>query len=323
MTEPNYFRPQRMGHVNLWVSSLEASQKFYNEVCGLHLDFWEPDLKAAFVGTGHTHHDVAMMEKTDGQPRFGKNGFLQLPAGIGYSAGLNHIAWEIGTEAELVAVYDKLQRAGIKTSETVNHQIALSVYMADPDGNGMEYTIDSVPDWREVVSGEVDLITEGWTPSAANPSAHSLTMENPKLLAVEHAPVHPKRVTHTVLATADLAGMREFYTTIGGLELVRTALGGDIVWLRGSSPNYASALVLVKADAPAYHHVAFEMDGEGSLDAAVAALTARGIKVAHTVDSQYKRSFFLGDPDGMLTEYYVPRQGEPVIGGAEGAAYLV
>ena len=322
MAEP-IFKPRRMGHVNLWVSSLEASQHFYNQVCGLHLDFWEPDLKAAFCGTGHTHHDVAMMEKTNGEPRYGRNGYLQLPGGIGYNAGLNHIAWELGTEAELVEAHERLQRAGIKTSETVNHQIALSIYMSDPDGNGQEFTIDSVPDWREVVSGQVDLITEAWDPAAAVASTACLTNDEPTLLPVADAPVHPRRVTHTVLETADLPAMREFYTGIGGLHVMREALGGDIVWLRGSNPSYAASLVLVKADASAYHHAAFEMPDETALDSAVAALAARGIPVAHSTETEWKRSIFLSDPDEMLTEYYVPRAGAPVISSASGAAYLV
>ena len=113
MNNRGYFTPRRMGHVNLWMSSLESSQHFYNKVCGLHLDFWEPDLRAAFCGTGHFHHDVAMMEMTKGEARYRRNGFLQLPAGISYSPGLNHIAWELENKAELVGVYERLQREGI------------------------------------------------------------------------------------------------------------------------------------------------------------------------------------------------------------------
>ena len=218
MNDQGFFQPRRIGHVNLWVGSLAASRHFYNQVCGLHLDFWEPDLKAAFVGTGHTHHDVAIMEKTDGEARYGRNGFLQLPAGIGYTAGLNHIAWEIETEAELVAVFEKLQKAGITTSETVDHQIARSVYMADPDGNGLEYTIDSVPDWRAVVQGEVDLITEGWDVAASARSTTCLTNGTPLLLQVNAAPVHPVRLLHAVLTTTDIASMRDFIPASAALE---------------------------------------------------------------------------------------------------------
>jgi catechol 2,3-dioxygenase len=323
MNDHGFFKPRRIGHVNLWVGSLAASQHFYNQVCGLHLDFWEPDLKAAFVGTGHTHHDVAMMEKTNGEARYGRNGFLQLPAGIGYTAGLNHIAWEIETEAELVSVFENLHKAGVRTSETVDHQIARSVYMADPDGNGLEYTIDSVPDWRAVVQGEVDLITEGWDIAASACSTTSLTSETPLLLQVDAAPVHPERLLHAVLTTTDIAGMREFYTGIGGLEIVGSALGGDVIWLRGSRSDYPDSLVLVKSDTSRYHHASFELKDDAAFESALAQLAAAGIAVTHQVEEAWKRSFFLSDPDGMQVEYQLRRHGEREITSADDVAYLV
>ncbi len=323
MSQQQFFKPRRLGHVNLWVGSLEASQHFYNQVCGLHLDFWEPDLKAAFMGTGHTHHDVAIMEKTDGQARYGRNGFLQLPAGIGYTAGLNHIAWEIETESELVANFEKLHKAGIKTSETVDHQIARSVYMSDPDGNGLEYTIDSVPDWRRVVSGAVDLITEGWDVAASSRSTQCLTNTTPLLLQVETAPVHPVRLAHAVLTTTDMPVMRDFYTGIGGLEIVGSALGGDILWLRGGNPRYPDSLVLVKSDVSSYHHASFELPDDAALETALANLEAAGVPVVKTVDETWKRSFFLSDPDGMQVEYLVRRPVSAEIKSVEHAVYLV
>ena len=323
MSDQQFFKPRRLGHVNLWVGSLEASQHFYNQICGLHLDFWEPDLKAAFVGTGHTHHDVAMMEKTDGAARYGRNGFLQLPAGIGYSAGLNHMAWEIETEAELVDNFEKLHKAGIKTSETVDHQIARSIYMEDPDGNGLEYTIDSVPDWRQVVSGPVDLITEGWDVAASPRSTQCLTNTTPLLLQVETAPVHPVRLVHAVLTTTRMPAMRNFYTGIGGLEIVGSALGGDILWLRGGNPHYVDSLVLVKSDVSSYHHASFELRDDEALETALTNLAAAGVPVAKTVNEDWKRSFFLSDPDGMHVEYLVRRPAHPEISAAERAVYLV
>ena len=323
MSEQQFFKPRRLGHVNLWVGSLEASQHFYSQICGLHLDFWEPDLKAAFVGTGHTHHDVAMMEKTDGQARYGRNGFLQLPAGIGYTAGLNHMAWEIETEAELVDNFEKLHKAGIKTSETVDHQIARSIYMSDPDGNGLEYTIDSVPDWRQVVSGAVDLITEGWNVAASTRSTQCLTNNTPLLLQVETAPVHPVRLVHAVLTTAQMPAMREFYTGIGGLEIVGSALGGDVLWLRGSNSRYPDALVLVKSDVATYHHASFELRDDAALETALANLAAGDVPVTRTVDEAWKHSFFLSDPNGMQVEYLVRRPAPADIKDAEHAAYLV
>src|SRR5271169_1863419 len=101
-TAATIFRPRRLGHANLWVEDLQRSERFYNDVCGLTVEFTEPGLVATFLGTGHTPHDLGMIEKTGGKPRYGRDGLLQIPPGIGVTAGLNHIAWELENEAELV-----------------------------------------------------------------------------------------------------------------------------------------------------------------------------------------------------------------------------
>ena len=67
MTAAVYFQPRRLGHANLWVENLSRSQSFYNAVCGLTVEFWEPDLVASFLGTGNTPHDLGMIETTGGK----------------------------------------------------------------------------------------------------------------------------------------------------------------------------------------------------------------------------------------------------------------
>jgi catechol 2,3-dioxygenase len=53
--------------------------------------------------------------------------------------------------------------------------------------------------------------------------------------------------------------------------------------------------------------VSFELESERALESAMGDLRSRGIEPAQVVDSELKRSFFLRDPDGMLSEYYVRR----------------
>src|SRR5207344_490578 len=68
------FASRRLGHVNLIVEELQRSTDFYNQVCGLALEFSEVGLKANFLGTGHTPHDVGMIECTHGEDRYGRDG---------------------------------------------------------------------------------------------------------------------------------------------------------------------------------------------------------------------------------------------------------
>ena len=320
---PRYFSPRRLGHVNLWVDDLATSETFYSNVCGLEVEFTEPDLIATFLGTGHTPHDLGMIQKTNGVARYGRNGLLQLPASIGLSAGLNHLAWELENEAALVTAYRRLLEAGVKTDMTVDHQVAHSVYMFDPDGNYNEFYCDTVKNWRSVLKGAMELITSAWDPLTAEGFTEGRYDEAPVLRTNPAAPIQPRRITHAVLQTARLSEMREFYMTIAGLRIV--AEGGGVVYLAGSLQNYEFCLVLVEGDGPSFRHASFELSDATTLSSVETALATRGIAVAKRVEVPWKRSIFLTDPDGLLSEWFVrlPAVRQPHAVGGHALAYLV
>lgn len=302
------FRPRRLGHANLWVEDLQRSEAFYHDICGLTVEFWEPDLVATFLGTGNTPHDLGMIETTGGEARYGRNGLLQIPAGIGARVGLGHLAWELENEAELVEAYRRARSAGVNLDITVDHQVAHSVYLFDPDGNYMEYYCDTVKDWRRVLHGEMELITSAWDPEEGEPFTEGRYDEDPELRVVEEAPVHPRRITHAMLATTDLERLASFYETVGGLSEVHRQEG--VVYLRGSlaaSPYHLAIVEVGEGDPAGYHHASFELQSEEALEDALGALGRRGIQPERVVESDSKRSFFLKDPDGLRTEYYVRR----------------
>jgi catechol 2,3-dioxygenase len=301
----SYFAPRRLGHVNLWVDDLQTSERFYSEVCGLRVEFSEPDLVATFLGTGHTPHDLGMIQKTNGVDRYGKDGLLQLPGTIGLHAGLNHLAWELENEADLVAAFRRLKNDGVPTDITVDHQVAHSVYMFDPDGNYNEFYCDTVQEWRKVLNGPMALLTTHWDPLTAEGFTQGRYETEPELRTTPTAPVQPWRITHAVLETARIEEMVRFYTDVGGLKVLSREDGA--VYLGASMPAYEHHLVLVPAVGPSYHHASFQMQDEAALDAAIAKLQAAGVNVDRAVDLPWKRSIFLRDPDGLSSEWYVKR----------------
>lgn len=304
-----FFAPRRLGHVNLWTSDLAAGQQFYNSVCGLNVEFTEPGLAASFLGTGHTPHDVGLIEKTNGLPRYGRDGHMVLPPGIGYRAGLNHVAWELENEADLVRAFRQLQAQQVKVDMTVDHQIAHSVYLSDPDGNSVEFYCDTVKHWRSVMHGEMDLITSFWDPTTAEGFVEGRYDEQPSARPVPTALVQPWRLTHVVLETAGLSAMESFYTTIGGLRIVDRAADGAVVLLGASHADYPFNLVLCAADASKFGHAAFELRDESDLERARGRLHASGVRILADLDTAWKRAIFLHDIDGLALEFYVRRAG--------------
>lgn len=125
-----------LGHVVVRVSDLARSEKFYNEVLGLpvcaHYD--DQGMKMAFFTLGD-HHDFAILQSSS--------------LGDAKASGLDHVAFKIGDAVEeLVAAKEDLEGRGIKTTP-IDHLVTKSIYIADPDGNGVELYIDASDAWRE------------------------------------------------------------------------------------------------------------------------------------------------------------------------------
>lgn len=305
MTDKQFFAPRRLGHVNLWTNDLAASETFYRDICGLNVEFTEPGLVASFLGTGHTPHDLGLIEKTGGEARLGRDGTVVLPAGIGFEAGLNHLAWELYNEADLVRAYRALLSTDVAVDLTVDHQIAHSVYLRDPDGNQIEFYCDTVRDWRKVLHGEMDLITSHWNPLGRTASTDTFFETEPELRNASAALVKPWRLHHVVLETPQLSQMVKFYTSIGGLEPRGTAFNGSVVLLGGSLHIYDFNLALVHGTRPGYHHVAFELASAEEFTRARAGLVEHGVAIESEFDAPWKRSIFLKDRDGQRVEFYL------------------
>ena len=299
------FYPRRLGHVNLWVDELQPSEDFYSQVCGLKVAFTEPDLIATFLGTGHTPHDLGMMETTKGVSRYGRDGILQLPGHIGLVPGLNHLAWELENEAELVAGWRKAKESEYKVDLTVDHQVAHSVYMFDPDGNYNEFYCDTIKDWRNVLKGPMDLLTVYWDPDVEAPFTEGRYDESPVLETVKDAPIRPKRITHAVLETKNIEAMLDFYTTVAGLQIHKELNG--VFFLSSGLKQYSHCLILVPGKVSRFSHGSFELYSQLDLENTISSLSDKNILIEKIVDLPWKKSVFLKDPDGLFSEWYVKK----------------
>ncbi len=109
-----------MRHAVLWVTDPQESATFYTEALGL-------EVKASFDGgvfltspASATDHDLGLFRAAE-------------HVGGQRNAGLYHIAWEVGTLAELVEAKERLARMGALVGEN-NHGVSRSLYCQDPDG---------------------------------------------------------------------------------------------------------------------------------------------------------------------------------------------
>ena len=156
----------RVGHVHLRVADLDRSLAFYRDALGFRVtaDARPHGIPAVFLAAGDYHHDLALNTfQTAGAPA--------APAG---HPGLYHVAFAYPDRAALRAAVERLYDRGVAVGHGSDHGGTVSVYLDDPDGNGVELYYDRPRDAWFDAAGRLlmkadrfdprELLTAGATP---------------------------------------------------------------------------------------------------------------------------------------------------------------
>ena len=133
-------------HLALSTNDMKGQIQFFSEVCGMELMglFWMHGANGAF------HCFLKLNDQS-------YMSFVQTPdmgekkavAGVSYAShmiagaapgAMQHVAFNVGTDAELVALRNRIRKAGYQVIGTVDHGISKSIYLNAPENILMEFT---------------------------------------------------------------------------------------------------------------------------------------------------------------------------------------
>ena len=139
----------RIGHVHLKVADLERAIGFYHGVLGFDV-VQRLGEAAAFLSAGGYHHHIGLntWESLGGSP----------PGPS--STGLYHTAILYPTRAALADAFRRVVSAGIELDGAADHGVSESLYLRDPDDNGVELYCDRPKEeWPRHADGSLAMDT--------------------------------------------------------------------------------------------------------------------------------------------------------------------
>ena len=165
---------RRLNHAVLYVPDLAAAVRFYTEALGFEVRSEMAGSAAFLRAPGSANdHDLGL---------FALDGAAPIPAGAAPRVGLYHLAWEVGTLAELDEMRRRLAAHGALVGAS-DHRVSKSLYAKDPSGIEFE-VMWRVPaeDWdSELRSGppigplDLDEARARWGDRATGAAAGSVT----------------------------------------------------------------------------------------------------------------------------------------------------
>ncbi|GAB4287761.1 MAG: VOC family protein [Ignavibacteriaceae bacterium] len=140
----------KIGHIHLTVSDIDKSLGFYRDILGFEITSYYGS-SAVFLSAGGYHHHIALNTW---------NGKGATPPPPGHT-GLYHFAILYPSREELARVVKRLYELNYPIQGASDHGVSESIYLTDPDGNGVELYHDRrIDEWPIDEEGYLQMDTK-------------------------------------------------------------------------------------------------------------------------------------------------------------------
>jgi catechol 2,3-dioxygenase len=134
--KPRPVVPPKLHHATFLTLKLDEMVRWYELVAGLTPVHYSDS--AAWLTNDEANHRIALVAHPA----------IKRPVDKPISAGLHHTAFEYRNFDQWLDNYVRLREAGIVPFMSLDHGITMSLYYADPEGNGVEIQVDAFGDWE-------------------------------------------------------------------------------------------------------------------------------------------------------------------------------
>ena len=127
-------RPVKFAHVVYRTRRFDEMLRWYETVFGARVQYQNPGL--AFLTYDDEHHRFAFANMSMFQPHGAETDRQG-------AVGVDHVAYTYASLGDLLENYAQLREKGISPYWCIHHGITVSLYYTDPDGNQMEFQVES------------------------------------------------------------------------------------------------------------------------------------------------------------------------------------
>ena len=285
------------GRVRLRVSDLERALGFYRDLLGFDPVASEGPT-VALSATRRTPYHLLLIEEPGARPK---------PRG---TTGLYHVAIRYPNRPALARAFRRLVAHEWPLQGFADHLVSEALYLADPDGNGLELYVDRPRErWRRV-NGQLEMTTD------------PLDVEG--LLAEADGDAAPwtgvdpgTDIGHVHLHVSDLRRAEAFYSGTLGLDVTQRDYPGALFLSAGGYHHHLGLNTWAGVGAPppppdavGLISFALQVPDEGTWEALRQRVGVAGLEVEDGRDGlagcgEGARCFLVRDPDGMGVEVWV------------------
>ncbi len=264
-----------LGPLALTISDMDRSLAFYEQRLGLQLKRREG--QTAYLGAGESNLLILVEKRGAHHP--------------GRTSGLYHFAILVPNRRELACSLRRIAETDTPVQGFADHWVSEAIYLADPDGNGIEIYRDRPRQEWPRRDGRLQMATDPLDIQDLLAELEGQEKNWPGL--------HPQTVLgHMHLHVADLGAAENFYRDAIGFDLMMTLAGSASFLSAGGYHHHLGINTWAgvgappaPADAVGLRWWTIRFPGQDSLDQSVADMEGQGLTVERRPDG-----VFLQDP---------------------------